>query len=167
MPNPSLQDAIKEAYVLAPASKVIYDTLEIRQTGVQDPIYMVRALKGITAKDENGVDRVFRPVGFQFSLPPENEEGFRSLNVSIDNINREPSAFVERAMAEEVPVEMVYRPYVSDDLTQPQMDPPLVLYLKDIQITTHQVTGRATFIDLVNRKFPTELYTRARFPALG
>jgi hypothetical protein len=167
MPNPSLQDAIKEAYASAPSTKVVYDTLEIRQTGVQDPIYIVRAPKGISAKDENGVLRSFQPAGFQFSLPPENEEGFRSLTISVDNINRVASRFVEAAMAEEVPVEVVYRPYLSDNLEEPQMNPPLVLYLKDIQITSYQVTGRATFIDLVNRKFPTELYTRARFPGLG
>lgn len=152
---------------MAPANKVIYETLEIRQTGVQDPIFIVRSPKGIVAKDENNVTRTFLPSGFQFTLPPENEEGFRSLNIAVDNIDRVASRFAEAAMAEEVPVEVVFRPYVSDNLEVPQMNPPLVLYLKDIQITSYQVTGRATFIDLVNRKFPTELYTRKRFPALG
>jgi len=167
MPNPTLQDAIKEAYVIAPAHKVPLDTLEIRQTGVQDPIYIVRASKGIQAFDENGVERFFIPVGFQFSLPPENEEGFRSLNISIDNVGRAVSDFIDAAKSEKVPVEVIYRPYLSDDLSAPQMNPPLVLYLKDIQITAAQVTGRATFMDIVNRKFPSELYTRTRFPALG
>ncbi len=64
-------------------------------------------------------------------------------------------------------MEVVYRPYLSDDLTQPQMDPPLVLYLKEIQVNTYQVTGRATFMDIVNKRFPSELYTRLRFPSLG
>lgn len=167
MPNPSLQDAIKEAYVIAPSNKFIYDTLEIRQTGVQDPIFIVRSRKGITAKDEDGNWHDFLPVGFQFSLPPEDEEGFRSLNIAVDNIGRSVSDFVNLAKSERIPVEVIYRPYLSDDLEHPQMIPPLILYLKDIQITTDQVTGRATFMDIVNRKFPTELYTRARFPALG
>jgi len=117
--------------------------------------------------DEDGHSHTFEPVGFSFSLPPSNEEGFRSLNVAIDNVGRRISAFVETAKSAKVPVEMWYRPYLSDDLTQPQMDPPLVLYLKELQITTAQVTGRATFMDVVNRKFPAILYTRARFPTLG
>lgn len=167
MPNPSLQDAIKEAYAVAPTSKVILDTLEIRQTGVQSPIYLVKAKRELTAFDENGVERTFEPAGFQFSLPPENEEGFRSLNVAIDNIGRRVSDFVEAAKSERVPVEVIYRPYLSDDLTGPQMIPPLILYLKDIVVTVDQVTGRATFMDLVNKKFPLELYTRARFPSLA
>jgi len=167
MPNPSLSDAIKEAYASCPTGKVVYDTLEIRQTGVQNAIYLVRGQSALVAFDENNIERLFTPSGFVFSLPPENEEGFRSINIAIDNIGRAVSDFVEVARSEKVPVELVYRPYVSDDLTAPAMDPPLVLYLKDIQINNVQVTGRATFFDIINKKFPTELYTRARFPALG
>ena len=74
---------------------------------------------------------------------------------------------MDRARSDRTPVEIIYRPYLSTDLTQSQMIPPLVLYLKDIQITAAQIVGRATFMDVVNKKFPTELYTRARFPGLG
>lgn len=167
MPNPSLSEAIKEAYASCPVEKVVLDTLEIRQTGVQDPIYLVKGRTALTAVDEDNNERTFLPSGFQFSLPPENEEGFRSLNIAIDNIGREVSDFINLAKSEQVPVEMIYRPYVSDDLTTPAMIPPLVLYLKEIQATNFQVTGRATFFDIINKKFPSELYTRARFPALG
>lgn len=167
MPNPTLSDAIKEAYASCPTARVVYDTLEIRQTGVQDPIYLVKGRTALTAVDENEVERTFLPSGFQFTLPPENEEGFRSLNVAIDNVGREVSDFIELAKSEKIPVEMIYRPYVSDDLTVPAMMPPLILYLKDIQVTSYQVTGRATFYDIINRKFPSEIYTRLRFPGLG
>lgn len=167
MPNPSLQDAIKEAYAIAPSHKVILETLEIRQTGVQDPIYIVKAPRPLVANDENETERTFRPAGFQLTLPAETEEGFRSLNIAVDNIDRAVSDFVRLAKSEEVPVEVVYRPYLSDDLSQPAMNPPLVLFLKDIQVTDYQVVGRATFMDLVNMKFPSELYTRMRFPSLG
>lgn len=167
MPNPSLSEAIKEAYASCPTGKVIFETLEIRQTGVQSSIFLVKGQTALTAFDEDGNERVFFPSGFNISLPPENEEGFRSLNIAIDNIGRAVSDFVELARSEKVPVEVIYRPYVSGILTAPAMIPPLVLYLKDIQVNTFQVTGRATFFDIVNRKFPSELYTRARFPALG
>lgn len=167
MPNASLQDAIKEAYAIAPASKVILDTIEVRQTGIQSTIYLVRGKSQVAALDENGDLLTFEPAGFQFSLPPENEDGFRSLNIAIDNIDRRVSDFVNIAKSEVVPVQIIYRPYLSDDLTGPQMNPPLVLYLKDITVTAMQVTGRATFMDVVNQKFPSELYTRLRFPALG
>lgn len=163
----SFQDAIKEAFAIAPVNKVIYHTLEIKQDGVQDPIYIVQAREGIVATDEDGNERSFKPVGFEFSLPPANEEGFRSLNIAIDNINRQASDFINKAKENETTVEIIYRPFLSDDLTRPQMDPPLVLYLKEAQATDFQVVGRATFMDVVNKKFPSELYTRKRFPSLG
>ena len=169
--NTSLQDAIKEAYALAPSDKVIYDTLEIRQgddsSEVQDPIFIVRSARGIAAVDENGVPHEFLPMAFQFTLPPSSEEGFTSLGIAIDNIGRAVSDFIEIAKSIEVPVKVIYRPYLSTDLSTPQMIPPLVLFLKDIQVTSEQVTARATFMDVINKKFPVELYVRSRFPALG
>lgn len=166
MPNPALSEAIKEAYAIAPSNKVILDTLEIRQTGVQSPIFIVRSLNPIVATDENGHDHTFQAVGFQFSLPSETEDGFKSLSISIDNVGRTVRDFIDTAKSERITVEMLYRPYLSDDLSQPQMIPPLLLYLKDIQVTPQQVTGRATFMDLINKKFPLEIYSRERFPAL-
>lgn len=159
-------DAIKEAFAIAPSSKVVLHTLEIRQTGVQAAIFLVQARRNLVAFDELGVERTFLATGFQFSLPPSNEEGFRSLNIAIDDIGRRVSAFVDAAKAEEQPVEIYYRPYLSDDLSAPQMNPPLVLWLKDVQVSGPQVVGKATFMDIVNKKFPSELYTRERFPSL-
>lgn len=165
--NASLTDAIKEAFSVAPAHQVILNTLQIRQEGVQNSIYLVQARRPLIATDEDGVERTFEPCGFQFSLPPSNEEGFQSLNVAIDNVGRRLKEFIDAAKSEPVPVEAIYRPYLSDDLTQPQMVPPLVLYLKDLKVVGSQVTGRATFMDVVNKKFPWQLYTRERFPSLG
>jgi len=166
MPNPSLSDAIKEAFAVAPVTKVIYDTLEIRQATVQPSIFLVRSHQVLQAVDENGVTRTFIPVGFSITLPPETKDGFRSLSIAIDNIGGSVVQFIQKALSSQVPVEVIYRPYLSDDLSRPAMNPPLVLYLTDIQITPTQVTGRATFMDVVNRRFPSELYTRARFPGL-
>jgi len=165
--NVSLTEALKEAYTLAPANKVIYHTLEVRQTGVQDPIYLVQSRRSLVAFDENSVERTFLPSGFQFALPPSNQEGVRSLSISIDNVDRRVSDFIEAAKSSTEPVKVIYRPYLSDDLSGPQMVPPLILFLKDVQITNTQVNGRATFMDIVNKKFPSQLYTRDRFRALG
>lgn len=164
--NDSLSDAIKEAYAVAPATKSIIHTLHIAQGSVQNPIYIAQTRMEFIAYDEDGIQRSFAPVGFQFSMPASNEEGFRSLTVAIDNIDRRVTEFVELAKSENTPVQVIYRPYLSDDLTRPQMVPPLIMFLKELQINNFQVVGRATFMDIVNKSFPNELYTRDRFPAL-
>lgn len=165
--NVSLEEALKEAYASCPASKAIIDTLEIRQANVQSSIFIANHRIGIVALDENSVSRNFIPCGFRVALPPSNEEGFRSLNITLDNIDRRVSDFVEVALTAVREVECLYRPYLSDDMTRPQMNPPLLLFLKDVKIKDIQVTARATFMDLVNKRFPLELYNRLRFPALG
>jgi hypothetical protein len=165
--NDAWTDAIKEAFAIAPATSFIYETLEIHQEDVQRSIRIVKARQGITATDENGDTHFYEPVGFQITLPPSNEEGFRSINVAVDNVSRRISDFINLAKSAVIPVKVIYRPFLSNDLSAPQMDPPLVLYLKDVQVTAMQVTGRATFMDVVNMKFPSQLYTRDRFPSLG
>jgi len=165
--NPSLTDAIKEAFASAPVTQVIHNTLEINQTGVQDPIFLVQGMSSLTAQNEKNETLIFEPCGFQFQLPPSSDEGFQYLTVSIDNIDRRVTVFIETALQEVVPVKMTYRPYLSTDLTRPQMNPPLAMFLREIQISATQVTGRATFMDLVNRQFPSVLYTRRQFPTLG
>jgi hypothetical protein len=167
MANEALNEAIKEAYVTAPAGKNVIHTLEIRQTGVQLGYFISQTQTGINAFDENSVEHTFLPVGFQFTIPASDDDGFKTLSIAVDNINRAASDFVETARQSIVPVEVVYRPYMSDDLTAPAMDPPLILFLKDVQITAFQVVGKCTFLDLVNKKFPSDLYLRERFPSLG
>lgn len=166
--NDAFSEAIQEAYACAPADNVAIDTLEIRQDGVQDPVFIAQTRRSFIAMDENGVERSFIPTGFQFSLPPSNEEGFKSLNISIDNIDERVTDFIEIAKSEPVPIKVIYRPYLLSDLSRPQMNPPLVLTLKEVQLTSpYQVTARATFMDLVNKAFGDERYTRDRFPGLG
>jgi hypothetical protein len=165
--NDAYTDAIKEAFALAPANVVTYHTLQIRQIGVQASIFLVQSRRSIIAADENGDYHTFEPVGFQFSLPASNAEGFTSLNIVIDNIGRRVTQFIESATSAVQVVEVLYRPYLSTDLSQPQMSAPILLFLKDVEVNDLQVTGRATFMDLVNKKFPLELYNRETFPALG
>ena len=83
------------------------------------------------------------------------------------NVGRRLNDFITTAKSSKVPVQVLYRPYLSTDLTQPQMNPPLVLFLKDIQVVAAQVVGRATFMDVANKRAPSLLYTRSQFPSLG
>jgi len=64
-------------------------------------------------------------------------------------------------------VEMTYRPYLPSDPTKPQMTPPLVLVMTEVRVTSIEVSGRATFANIVNLKYPTQYYDRKRFPGLG
>lgn len=162
----TLSEALKEAYAVAPNVRV-YETLEIRHESIEDPIYIVQDFRALTATLETSEEVIFSPVWFNFNLPTASENGRQDLTLAIDNIDRIVSDFITLAKDYATPVTIIYRPYLSTDLTQPQRDPPLTLVLQDVNINTMQVSGKATFADVVNKKWPTEYYTRARFPSLG
>ena len=165
--NSTLTAALKEAYAVAPTNLRVFETLEIRHDSIEDPIYIVQDFKPLIATLETAEEVTFLPVWFNFNLPTASESGRQDLSLTIDNVYRAISDFISLAKDYATPVQIIYRPYLSNDLTQPQLDPPLSLILQDVQITMMQVSGRATFADVINKKWPTEYYTRARFPSLG
>lgn len=169
MPNTSYQAAIKEAYALAPSDLVILDTIILSHPSLAgETIYMVNALQDYTLTLTDGVtSQLFTARPFSFKLPPAGDKGIQELQIAFDNVDRSVSDFLNGAKDYRTPAKILYCPYLSTDLTTPQLDPPLELNLTDVKVTAHKATGRATFADLINKKHPRELYTRGRFPSLG
>lgn len=165
--NNSLSDAIKEAYAVAPVNVRVYETLEISHESIESPIYIVQDFRELTATLETYEEVTFQPIWFNFTLPAANESGRQDLSITIDNIDRQVSDFIALAKESKTPVYITYRPFLSSDLTQPQLNPPLRLTLQDVNITLTSVSGKAIFADVVNKKWPTEYYTRSRFPSIG
>ncbi len=165
--NNSLTQAIKEAYAVATINSVAIDTIELVHPKLPASIRLVNQRQGITLTLENGETHFFDAVGFKFMLPAAGENGRQDLQISIDNVDRRISDFLDLAKEFFEPVQVIYRPYLSSDLTTPQMNPPLVLTLQDVTITQLMVQAKASFADVLNQKFPKEYYTRKRFPSLG
>lgn len=165
--NTSLQAAIKEAYATAPTQMVYLESIQISHALVTPDVFLVNDRVDKTMKIEGGVSKLFRACAFRISLPASGDNGVQQLSLAIDNVDRAISDFMDVVKDSLTPVTVTYRPYLSTDLNTPQMSPPLVLYLTDIVVTEVEVAGRATFADIINKKFPTDLYTRARFPSLA
>ena len=165
--NNNLHPALVEAYAIAPANVVHVHTLELRHVSMSEPLFLVQGFFNKELKIVSGGDFVkFRACGFDFTLPATDEGGLQELTLTIDNANNRVSDFCESAMSFPAPVEIYYRPYLSNDSTTPLMEPPLRLFLKDVTISEAQVSGRAVPVDFLNLKFPTELYDSERFPPL-
>jgi len=172
MVDTSLSAAIKEAYAAAPADVVTLHTLEFRHAAFSAPIRVVRDHADHTctleagAPVDGGAAVLF--VGFAFDvLPPEvTDTASPEVVITIDNVTQEIEDNIAAALQTSDKVEVTYRPYLSTDLTAPQMDPPLTLTLTQISADNYTVTARARMGDFANRKFPSEEYTATRFPGL-
>lgn len=167
MPNTSLSDAIKEAYALAPREVVVLETLQISNSVLAEDIFLVKDLVGNNFTLEDDSVEFFEPAGFRLELPQITDIGIQELILAIDNTDRRITDFVNAVKGNNTQTEIRYRPYLASDLTTPQLETPLLLYLKDISISAIEVQGKATFADVINKKFPNEWYTRTRFPSLG
>lgn len=164
--NIALSEALKEAYALAPSNVQHVHSLEITHESMSESLYLVQGYfhKSLTLEDSSV--RKFRATAFDFTLPATDVGGLQELNITIENANNQVSDFCEQAMTFPAPVEILYRPYLSTDLTTPLMNPPLRLFLLNVTVAEAQVSGRAVPVDFLNLKFPTELYNSARFPPL-
>lgn len=179
MPDPSLSQAIKEAYAAAPSDVVILHTLELRHPAFKDDegqptaIRVVRDHVDLTARLEltapldGGAMVTFVALAFDLSLPPIDTAPVPEITVTLDNVSREIVRHLDAAVATQDRIEMTYRPYLSTDKEGPQMDPPITLGLTEVEANALQVTGRARMLDIGNKAFPSETYTATRFPGLA
>lgn len=164
--NLQWKDAIREAMTLAPSNVVIHHTLELIHPSFVSPFRLIQELEGRTLKLEDGVSYQFSPSAFRFSLPTAGDNGVQELSIQLDNTDSRISDALELVMSNPVPITVKYRAYTSTEDT-PQSDSPLVLFLSSIKVTATDVTGSASFADIVNRPFLNTTYTTRRFPGLA
>lgn len=180
MPSPTLSEALKEAYASAPDEVIILHTLEIRHSSFFDEngdpmaVRVVRDNEDLTATLEDdapmnaGETVEFIALHFDLSLPAQDDTGATpEIQFSIANVGRVLMRYIDDAVVSKDPVYITYRPYLSTDLTQPHMNPPITLTVRSISANLNEVTGRAGFGDTPNRRFPRVDYTSRDFPGLS
>lgn len=178
MPDPSVTAAMKEAYAIAPSDEVVIHTLELRHPsfvdddGNPDSIWVTTQNDDVVATIEaaapvkGGLAVTFRHFAFSFQLAPIMPGQSPTLQLRIDAVDARIVENLDLAIVLPTKIVMCYRPFLSSDLSAPQMDPPPTYTLSDVKVETLTVTAQArTGIDL-NAAFPRRVYTAKEFPAL-
>ena len=178
MPDPSMSDALKEAYAIAPADSLIIHTLEFRHpafvndNGQPDSAFVTTNQEDVLARLEadapvRALQIVrFRHIRFRVTLAPIEVSPRPKLSIEIDNITRLVARQLQRAKGDPRPVELCYREYLASDLSAPQRDELPTFVLSEVEADL--LTVRATaYIDIdLNRAFPSVLYTAVEYPGL-
>lgn len=110
------------------------------------------------------VIKTFLTRGFKLRQVGSGENGLQSLGITIDDIDRKVSQFVAKAKQYQSPVELVFRVYLSDDLSKPQNNPPTILFLTSSSKSSEGFSGTCSTIDVVNYPFPNQYYRLEQFP---
>lgn len=172
MPN-NLTEAIEEAYATAPAGQVILHTLEFRHPSFTAPLRVVNDQQDFVGTLEataplNPSEAVtFTAFAFDFVPPDVDSSGtLPEVTIAIDNVSREVLAYMDLAANSPNLIAVTYRPFLSNDPSEPQMNPPLTLTVRTVEADIFRITARASFGDFINKAFPATLYDATRFPAL-
>ena len=172
MPN-TLSEALEEAYATAPAGQVILHTLEFRHPSFTVPLRVVNDQQDFvgtleaTAPIDPSTEVTFTAFAFEL-IPPDVEStgSIPEITITIDNVSREILGYMDLAANSPDLIEVTYRPYLSDDTSEPQMNPPLTMTIRTVEADIFRITARASFGDFINKAFPAILYDATRFPAL-
>lgn len=173
-----LSEALAEAYASNPSDIIVLNTLElihpnfIDNDGKQTAIRVVRDninLKAFLETDapvDGGKEVEFIALAFDLEFPPVNTTPVPEITLTLDNVGKEIIKYLDLASTSNEMIKMIYRPYLSNDLSAPQMSPPLTLVLSDVNANVSRITAKARMMDIGNKSFPSENYTPKRFSGL-
>lgn len=173
MPDPTLSDAIKEAYAIAPTDDVIYHTLELWHPSFAVPLRVVRDQSDLSAKIEAGAARnpgatvTFTAYAFDIIPPDQSATALPQCVIEIDNVSREILVQLDAAMLSSGLITVIYRAYLASELAiGPSNDPPLELTISRISATPQRIRATAGYSNLFDRRFPNLEYSLEVFPGL-
>lgn len=187
MPDPTLSEALAEAYASAPADVMVFDTISIAFEGLVDSqdtpteAYMYlgnegdrRAANGVPLKDfkldadaevNPGGTVEFVAVPFDIALPDMGSGGETRGKLTIDGVGKEVSTQLLFAINAGGGVRVTYRAYLEGS----ELDGPekvIKFDLGNVSISATSVSGDIVVPNHGNRRFPRELYDKDRFPSL-
>ena len=136
------------------------------------PIRVVRDKSDLTATLESTAPRdagtAVTFIGFAFDVVPPDmtATAIPQCKIEIDNVTSEILAQIDAAMGSSELVTVIYRAYLSNDLTVPSNNPPLTMNVLAITATMFRITATCGFDNLANKRFPSMTYTSEIFPGL-
>ncbi len=93
------------------------------QTDTGTPLYLVQDRVEHDLTLENGAVKTFLPVGFKLTLPGQEGNGLQELLLQVDNTERQAGDFIESVIGYNIPVQIVFRAYLTTHTSEPQTAP--------------------------------------------
>ncbi len=157
--------ALERAYASATVNDVPIHTLEIVNDVFATPYRFAQSYQDVTVRLETDEYVTFLASGIGLSLPQRGITGRQDLTFQLDNVTGQASSAIKAAMAGGGLTRVIYRAYLTSDLTAPQ-NSPVELVAMAVSINIKSVIVTATFRDFVNKAWPRQRYTLDITPGL-
>jgi hypothetical protein len=162
----TVSPSLARVYASAPADDDYIETLELAHPLFSQSHFVARQPYAFNATLEDARYVTFQPFPFSAQLPAQSGSGQQDLILAIDNVDQSIIAEIELANGDPTTkVSAIYRVFTASNLAAPAFVLP-ALAMSDIVATDTQVSGTASRTDVLNRPFPSKLYTIALYPGL-
>lgn len=145
--------------------EVIIPTIEITCDAWDVAIQVCSGFDDILAITEDGRELVFTAAGIDVALPKRDNNGSQSLQFAISNVTGIAQDLIDKALDAEARMLLTFRQYISSDLNAPA-ERPLYLTVTSGQMQGPTLQVTAGFYDLINTKWPRDVYSTKFAPGL-
>lgn len=160
---------VEKGYVLLETleihhSQIVDDQGQTAIRVVNDTVEHSLLLEG-SAPRQAGQWVTFYPIPFEWEFPDFEEGRSPEAQVRVDNIRREIAKYLNGAELSNSPMQVIYRVYMSNDKSKVSHG-PYSFIIREIAESGDSISGRATFANPQNLKFPRRVYEEDEFPTL-
>jgi hypothetical protein len=143
----------------------IIRTLEITCPAWDESVFICTGFEDITAVTEDARTVTFIGANIDIALASKNNKGNQTLAFAVDNTTGEVSQRVDQAIDGNARVTVIYRTYLSGNLTAPAERP---YYLSLLSGTIQGIVAQLQtgYFNMIGVAWPRELYTVNEYPAL-
>lgn len=161
-----MSELLRQVYASAPAGVYRHLTVELLHPSFPGGAWrFVQGHDALTATLETQETVTFQPSGIGILPPRRGTQEQPTLTLQLDNVTLEASSAIEDASEAGGYVTVMFREFVSSDLSAPE-NTPTPLYASAARADRASVILSAGFLDLVNRQWPRKRYTVDLAPGL-
>jgi len=139
-------------------SDVIILTVELSCAAWPAPVLICNGFDDQVCVAEDGRTLSFTAAGIDVSLPKKSSNGSQAINFAIDNITGEAQRLIDQALEAGERVTLIFRQFLESDKSAPA-ESPYVFIVRGGRMNGTQVQIQAAFYDMINTRFPRDLYT--------
>lgn len=159
----TISSVLQTVYASSPTDVVILPTLELVVAGIA-PVRLVQAYEDAML-GVDGALRKFEACGMEVALPAKDSSGNQALTFGLGLMDGRAQEIVTVAQESGKPVQLIYREYLSTDVTAPTRA-PVVMVVAGGQFSGPTVQVEANYFDMLNISWPRDRYTAANAPGL-
>ena len=151
--------------VYASGGDCIISTLELTCPAWGAPVLLCQGYEDQTCIDEDSRTLTFLASGIDIALPKKGNTAGQTLTFAIDNVTGEAQNKIDQALEAEQRITIIYRVFLESDKSTPA-EPPYKMTVLGGSMQGASVQIQCGFFDLINTKWPRELYTTKFAPGL-